>query len=148
MCFSFKILSLIVMKTRSFFLLIVIAFVVMSCKGRQDPINELKELVEDVQSSSESFTKEDWREIEARYESINREMESYADEYTDEELRLIGRLKGRYIIYHARYEAVRNGKLLDNFMQQAKGMMEEFSGEAQGILDESSEDDEEVMEEL
>ncbi len=70
-------------------------FTLSSCDPAQAAIDDLEALTEDVEQNGDSFTDEDWNESINTFGRLLEETSQH--EYTDEQRREIGRLKGRYI---------------------------------------------------
>ena len=66
---------------------------VTACSGPQTPVKELRSIVDEIEKNYDSYTDEELGDVITQLEAIEKEMEQY--EYTDEELREIGRLNGR-----------------------------------------------------
>lgn len=64
-----------------------------SCSSKQGPINDLEDLAFELEENSEDYSQSDWEEAAIRYSEIEEQMEQY--EYTDEELRQVGKLKAK-----------------------------------------------------
>lgn len=73
--------------------------VTFSCSsfGKQDPLQQLEELTEDIRLHHQEYTTADWKNAYARYEQIAAEMESY--QYTKEEAARIGEMEGECVGY-------------------------------------------------
>ena len=56
-------------------------------------------LTEDVKANYNDYTEEDWKSFTQEYELITQELEEYRDQYSDEEKKEIGRLKGECYVY-------------------------------------------------
>ena len=65
-----------------------------SCETKNTPISELEELSTDLKTNSDYYTEEDWISVTEKLNNIETELEQYRHEYTDEELKEIGHLKG------------------------------------------------------
>lgn len=82
-------------------LIVVFVFcsVTFSCSslGKQDPLQQLEELTEDIRLHHQEYTTADWKNAYARYEQIAAEMESY--QYTKEEAARIGEMEGECVGY-------------------------------------------------
>lgn len=123
------------MKTNSniihFILCLVYLFVFTSCESKQTPINQLKDLVEDIQKNASEYTDDDWYASAEELELIDRKIELYQSEYTNEELIEIGRLKGVYTAQLAKHSIKALKKDVNDTMKEAEGFIE-------GLMDELS----------
>ena len=93
--------------------------VTFSCSsfGKQDPLQQLEELTEDIRLHHQEYTTADWKKAYARYEQIAAEMENY--QYTKEESERIGEMEGECVGY---------------FMKSAINTMEGFKSELKGFI--------------
>ena len=102
-------------------LIVVFIFcsVTFSCSsfGKQDPLQQLEELTEDIRLHHQEYTTADWKKAYARYEQIAAEMENY--QYTKEEAEKIGEMEGECVGY---------------FMKSAINSMEGFKSELKGFI--------------
>ena len=96
-----------------------------SCDHKQAAIDELEGLAEDLKESSEQYTKEDWNAATEQYQAIETELEQY--EFTDEELKEIGKIKARCFKYFSKGSIMMIGKELKSFRIQLEGAIEELS---------------------
>lgn len=103
-----------------------------ACHSKLTPIDKLEELAEDVRQNASDYTEEDWQYTAEELELIESEIEQYKNEYTDEELKEIGRLKGIYLAQLTKYslKSFKNG--LENAIKEAEGVIE---GLQQGFED-------------
>lgn len=128
----------------------------VACSTPQSAINDLESLVEKVEKNRKEYTDEEWTTVLKEYSTINEELK--ANEYTDEELKEIGRLKGRYMGLLTKSAMKVAGSQLKTFFKQLEGGMEglgeelgasskELEGIAEGLEDEM-EGLEEVMDDF
>lgn len=87
-------------------------------------INDLETLVNDVEENHAEYTVEDWERVTVSYSEIEEELLQY--EYTDEELKEIGRLKGRYIGYLTKYTVEELKQGVHDIMKELEGGIEGF----------------------
>jgi hypothetical protein len=91
----------------------------LSCSwGKQEPIDQLKKLTEDIRLHHHEYTTADWKQAYARYEQIAADMEKY--QYTKEEAKKIGELEGECVGY---------------FMKDAVNSLEGLESEIKGFFD-------------
>ena len=91
----------------------------LSCSvGKQNPIDQLEKLTEDIREHHEEYSVSDWKEAYARYEQIAADMENY--QYTNEEAEKIGKLEGECVGYFMK-SAV---KSLDGLGHEMKGFFD------------------------
>lgn len=141
-------------KLRIFMVVVMIAVFVMACNTSQSAISDLESLVEKVEKNRKEYTEEDWTSVMKEYSTINESLKE--NEYTEEELKEIGRLKGRYVGLLTKSAMKVAGSQLKTLLKQFEGGMEglseelgasskELEGVAEG-LEEEMESLEEVME--
>lgn len=98
-----------------------------SCETSKAPIEHLESLVEEVEDRYDEFTNKDWEKIASEYEKIEEEMSKY--EFTDDELKEIGKLKGR--IY-----AKMTKNALKDFSKQMEEISKQIEGGVEGFFEE------------
>lgn len=97
-----------------------------SCNNKNTPIHDLEELCEDLKQNSKDYSDDDWAAISQSLDNINNEIDEHRSEYTDEEMKEIGRLKGICGAYLMKYAA-------KNASQQLKGLIQQLGGAIQGV---------------
>ena len=116
-------------------LLICLAFILLmgitSCDSSQAAIKDLEVLLNEIEENYQSYTDEDWEAMSLSYSAIEEELAKY--EYTDEELKEIGRLKGKCMGYLTKQS-------LKNLEKQIKDLTKELEGGIEGFLEVLSND--------
>lgn len=116
-------------------LLICLAFILLmgitSCDSSQSAIKDLEVLLNEIEENYQSYTDEDWEAMSLSYSAIEEELAKY--EYTDEELKEIGRLKGKCMGYLTKQS-------LKNLEKQIKDLTKELEGGIEGFLEVLSND--------
>ena len=74
-----------------------LVFSFTSCDSSQSAINDLEVLLQEIETNYQTYTEEDWENMSLSYSAIEEELAKH--EYTDEELKEIGRLKGKCMGY-------------------------------------------------
>lgn len=115
-----------------FLIAIICSLLAISCNNAKTSIDELSLLIEDIEENSDNYTDEDWEYVIEEYSLIEQEMENY--EYTDEELREIGRLKGIFAMKIAK-------QVLKDYTEDIKDMQLQFEGGLDGIKEELNKND-------
>ena len=118
-------------KFNVFLAAIAFSLCISSCETSKTPIEHLSSLVEQVEDRYDEFTEEDWEKIASEYEKIEEEMSKY--EFTDDELKEIGKLKGR--IY-----AKMTKNALKDFSKQIEDWGKQIEGGVEGFFEELNED--------
>lgn len=105
---------------------VLVAMIFSSCSSKQDPINELEELAFELKENSEDYSQSDWEKIAVKYSEIEDQLQQY--EYTDEELKQIGKLKAQCVraIVHSSANNLKD--LMHSFQMQLEGASEEMEG--------------------
>ena len=67
-----------------------------SCYYSTDPISRLRSLCESIETDGSNFSKDDWEGVIAEYEDIQQELAN--SEFSQEELKEIGRLEARFYV--------------------------------------------------
>ena len=112
------------MKNIIIYISVLIAAVVSACNSPQLAIADLESLVSDVEMNHESYTAQDWDNVVASYSIIEEEMLQY--DYTDEELKEIGRLKGLYLGYITKQAIIETEKQANDFLKELEGGISGF----------------------
>lgn len=105
-----------------------LALTFTSCNNKNTPIHDLQELSEDLKQNSKNYTDDDWAAISQSLDNINNEIDEHRTEYTDEEMKEIGRLKGICGAYLTKYA-------MKNASRQLKDLIQQFGGAVQGVKD-------------
>ena len=103
-----------------------LVFCLLACSTRQGLISNLADLAEEVQVNGSNYSGENWRAVANELDAIESELEQYKGEYTDEELKEIGRLKGILLAQYTKYSVklIKNG--VENAMKEAEGLIDGF----------------------
>lgn len=86
--------------------------------GKQRPLNQLKELTEEIRVHHKEYSMADWKRAYSQYEQIAAEMENYT--YSTEEAEQIGKLEGECVGYFMKGAAMS----LDGLESEIKGFLE------------------------
>lgn len=113
------------------YLTFALALSFTSCDSSQSAINDLETLLHEIESNYQSYTEEDWENMSLSYSAIEEELAKH--EYTDEELKEIGRLKGKCIGYLTKQS-------LNDLEKQIKDLTKELEGGIEGFLEVLSSD--------
>lgn len=104
-----------------------------AAEPKEKCIKKLEKLNKEVKKEAANFTDEDWDAVLEQYNAISEELKTY--EYTEEELRYIGKQKGRFLGMVAKKSLTKGSKQLNEFLQQMGGFLE-------GLLEGGGGDDE------
>ena len=108
--------------------LTVVTFVMLlgmiSCDSSQSAIRDLEVLLNEIEANYQSYSEEDWENMSLSYSVIEEELAKH--EYTDEELKEIGRMKGRCLGYLTKQSIKEIEKQLEDFGKELEGGIEGF----------------------
>lgn len=108
--------------------LTVVTFVMLlgmiSCDSSQSAIRDLEVLLNEIETNYQSYSEEDWENMSLSYSAIEEELAKH--EYTDEELKEIGRMKGRCLGYLTKQSIKEIEKQLEDFGKELEGGIEGF----------------------
>ena len=99
------------------------SFMVACATPEEKSMRSLQELYEDMELNHENYTIEDWEKVQVEFEVITAQMKLH--NYTDEQLREIGKLKGKCSAY-----------LTKGLFKRAEKGVIEFGGILEGSLEE------------
>ena len=111
-----------------------VVFSFASCDSSQSAINDLEVLLQEIETNYQTYTEEDWENISMSYSAIEEELAKH--EYTDEELKKIGRLKGKCMGYLTKQS-------IKDLEKQIKDLTKELEGGIEGFLEVLSNDNNE-----
>ena len=95
-----------------------------ACSNRQDAIDDLRTLVEDIRQNGNDYTAEQWADAEGIYETVCDDLEQY--EYTQDEQTEISKLKGQYAAHLAKYKAQEGLGIVKDIFDRVQGAVEEL----------------------
>lgn len=116
----------------TFVLLTILSCLLMSCKFSRDAIEDLKDLTERVEQEGSEYSSTDWEKVYNEYEEIIAYMDQ--QQYTNEELREIGRLKIQFISACVANGYNSLGEILNRLFQQSVGAGDELINKLQDKL--------------
>ena len=111
-----------------------LVFSFTSCDSSQSAINDLEVLLQEIETKYQTYTEEDWENMSLSYSAIEEELAKH--EYTDEELKEIGRLKGKCMGYLTKQS-------IKDLEKQIKDLTKELEGGIEGFLEVLSNDNNE-----
>ena len=81
---------------KTFIVLFFISIIVttISCNSKQDAISRLETLYEELQQNGDDYTADDWDAVITEMNDIDNYIKQYQSDYSEEEIKEIGRLKG------------------------------------------------------
>ena len=117
---------------------LVCALVFTSCDKKKHAIDNLSDFVEKVEKNSPDYTKQDWEKVEKEYDELNAEIEKYENEYSSDEIKRIGKLKGKFL-------GIKTKDSIKGIINDVKNSADIVKGAIEGYTDEiiSSKDSQE-----
>ena len=86
---------------KKFFPIMLLALLLAGCHPSQTAMDDLQSFTERIEQKSDRWSEADWDDAAMHYSEICQTIERY--DYTDEQLREIGRLKGRCLAHLATF---------------------------------------------
>ena len=103
------------------------SFMVACATPEEKSMRSLEELYQDMELNHEKYTTEDWEKVQVEFEVITAQMKLH--DYTDEQLREIGKLKGKCSAYltkgllkRAEKSFIELGGVLEGYLEELKQM--------------------------
>ena len=109
----------------------------VACDPAQSKIDELEKLVMEVEQDYSSYTREDWRGVSEAYDALIAEMDKY--EYSTEDRKRIGRLKGEYEAVVLKYTMTNITDIVSDYAEETKEGINGFIDGMTKELEDSSE---------
>lgn len=116
--------------TAFFFISIVVTAI--SCNSKQDALSRLETLYEELQQNCDEYSADDWDAVIAEMNDIDDVLKQNQSDYSDEEIKEIGRLKGLCLAQIAKSSAHSFKEQLKNVINEAEGLFEGFT---EGLTD-------------
>ena len=107
--------------------LVLASFLWFSCNNSSSAIADLENLVSEIDESKTDISEEELEKLANEYAEVEKNLQKY--EYTDEELKEIGRLKGKYAAKMAKVAIKKFKNSMESFGKQIEGGMEGFMEE-------------------
>ena len=111
---------------KKFFPIMLLALLLTGCHPSQTAMDDLQSFTGRIEHKADRWTEADWDDAAIHYSEICQTIERY--DYTDEQLREIGRLKGRCLAQFAKH----------SFNESTQGLHDSFielGGAIEGLLD-------------
>jgi hypothetical protein len=111
--------------------LIVFAFIVFTqtaCKNVQSKLDQVSSKIEYTEKNKKEMTSDDWASLELQMKELERDYELNKDKYSEEQIKEIGKLQGRY-------SALLLKKGLNDFQESVKDLGNQVEGFIEGITD-------------
>ena len=109
------------------FFFISVVVTAISCHSKQDAISRLETLYEELQQNGDEYTADDWDAVIAEVNDIDEMLKQYQSDYSEEEIREIGRLKGLCLAQITKCSVNSFADQLKDVMKEAEGIFEGFT---------------------
>lgn len=125
---------------KNYLLLAVMAFICccfIACTEEQSAIAQLEDFAAELEENGDNYTFKDWSKASEKYLKIEHELAKNNDQYTDEELKEIGRLKGKCVTALAHSSALKLKSTVHSIgkqMEGASGELKKAAKELKGML--------------
>lgn len=111
---------------KKFLPLLLLALFITGCNPSQMAVDDLQKFTERIETKSDRWSEADWDDAAMHYSELCQTIERY--DYNEEQLREIGKLKGRCLAQFAKH----------SFDEGTKGLHDSFielGGAIEGLLD-------------
>jgi ribosomal protein S15P/S13E len=115
------------MKKIKFYIAFSLFFLMVACNASKQKIDQVDNQLDSMESDESSISDEDWKKLDAKIAELDQHIKENRQDYTDEQLQEIGRLRGRYsrLALKKGIEDARQG--LKDLTELAKGFLEGFT---------------------
>lgn len=111
---------------RKILITVIMLLCVVSCDSPQNAIRDLESLLNEIEANYQYYSDEDWDYITMRYDAIEEKLSTY--QFTDEELKEIGRMKGKCLGYMTQ-------ESINNLEEEIRIFSKELEGGIEGFLE-------------
>jgi uncharacterized protein YceK len=106
---------------------LLVFFITLSgCNNFQSRLDLAEAEIEYAEQNKENMTAKDWAALEKKMQEIESDLEQNRDKYTDEQVKEIGKLQGRYFAV-----AVKKG--INDFQESLKDLGNQMEGFIEGF---------------
>ena len=116
------------MKNFPFLFLSFVYFLSISSNSPKSKIDRVSTAIKDAEQQKEEITQEDYDELELKMEELKKDLDVNRKNYSDEQIKEIGKLQGRYTVL-----IVKKG--LIDFKESVKDLGNQMEGILEGITD-------------
>jgi tetrahydromethanopterin S-methyltransferase subunit G len=113
---------------RQTILLLCLIIALNSCNNVQSRLDRAEKEIEYAEQNKKEMTEKDWSALEKRMEELESDLEQNRDKYTDEQVKELGKLQGRYFAI-----AVKKG--MNDFQESVKDLGNQMEGFVEGLTD-------------
>jgi hypothetical protein len=112
------------------FIFLVIVIFLGSCNPVQSKLDNAESGIEYAEENKKKMTTEDWSNLERKMIELESDLEMNRDKYTNEQVKELGKLQGRYVAL-----LVKRG--LNDFQNSLEDLENQMEGFMEGIMDSS-----------
>lgn len=94
-----------------------------SCQSKHE-INEVDKTLTQAEQNIANIDSADLKKLEIKINELQQDLEKNREKYTDEEVKEIGKLQGRYVAFILKKQVKELKDNLDNFKNQMEGFIE------------------------
>ena len=109
-------------------LLLGLLIALSGCNNVQSRLDSAEKEIEHAEQNKIEMTEKDWSTLEKTMKELEIDLEQNREKYTDEQIKEIGKLQGRYFAI-----AVKKG--LNDFQESVKDLGNQMDGFIEGITD-------------
>lgn len=107
-------------------LILMIFLSLSACNNLQSKIKSTDKEIERAEQNKEEMTAKDWSVLENKMKDLQSDLEQNREKYTDEQVKEIGKLQGRYFAV-----AVKKG--INDFQESVNDISNQMEGFIEGI---------------
>ena len=111
-----------------FFIAVFFTLIFASCNNAGSKINSCENEITHAEENAKNYTAEDWKKLEDKMDALQNDVETNRDKFTDEQIKEIGKLQGRYFAV-----AVKKG--INDFQESVEDLGNQMEGFIEGITD-------------
>jgi bisphosphoglycerate-independent phosphoglycerate mutase (AlkP superfamily) len=105
---------------------LLVALGLSSCNTAQSKIDHLEDSIEFAEQNQDGMIDKDWSALELNMQNLEKDLEQNRDKYTDEQVKEIGKLQGRYFAVAVKKEII-------DFQESVKDLGNQMEGFIEGI---------------
>jgi hypothetical protein len=109
-------------------ILIAIIGTLFSCNHTQSGIDKASSMIENAEKNQRVLSQEDFDKMGIKMEALQKDLEENRKDYTDEQVKEIGKLQGRYAAI-----AIKKG--MNDFQESVNDLGNQMEGFIEGITD-------------
>jgi len=117
-----------IMKVSYLLFLVIMSHTLTSCNGIQSEIKNTQQLIENAEKNKDIMSKADFDKLEIKMDELQKNLDANRQDYTDEQVKEIGKLQGRYTSLILK-------KGLNDFKESVKDLGNQMEGFIEGISD-------------